>query len=65
MSDTVLAALITGGFGLTAAMIGYLAKMTRRDHGTTSANLSELLRGHDRIENKLDGHINDHARGDV
>jgi hypothetical protein len=65
MSDTVLAAIITSGFGLLAAMIGYLAKMTRNDHGKTSANLSELLRGHNRIENKLDGHINDHAKGDV
>jgi hypothetical protein len=65
MSDTVLAAIITGGFGLLAAMVGYLVKMTRADHGKTSANLSELLRGHDRIETKLDGHINDHAKGDL
>jgi len=65
MSDTVLAALITGGFGLIAAMIGYLAKMTRTDHGKTTANLSELSRGHNRIENKLDRHINDHARGEL
>jgi hypothetical protein len=65
MSDTVLAAIITGGFGVLIAMIGYLVKTTRDDHGKTSANLNELLRGHNRIENKLDGHINDHARGDV
>jgi hypothetical protein len=65
MSDTVLAAIITGGFGVLIAMIGYLVKTTRDDHGKTAANLNELLRGHDRIENKLDGHINDHARGDV
>jgi hypothetical protein len=65
MSDKVLAAINTGGFGLLGAMLGYLVKMTRSDHGKTTANLSELLRGHNRIENKLDRHINDHAKGDV
>ena len=65
MSDTVLAALISGGFAVVVALIGWLVKMTRRDHGQTSAKLDELLRGHERIENKVDGHINDHARGDV
>ena len=65
MNDTVLAAIITGGFGVLIAMIGALVKMTRTDHGKTSAKLDELLRGHERIEGKVDGHINDHARGDV
>jgi hypothetical protein len=65
MSDTVLAAVITGGFGLLGAMIGYLVKMTRSDHGKTTAALSELLRGQGRVETKIDGHINDHAKGDV
>lgn len=65
MSDTVLAAIVTGGFAVVVALIGYLSRMTRRDHGQTSAKLDELLRGHGRIENKIDGHINDHAKGDV
>lgn len=65
MSDTVLAAIISGGFAVVVALIGWLVKMTRRDHGQTSAKLDELLRGHERIETKVDGHINDHARGDV
>jgi hypothetical protein len=39
MSDTVLAAIVTGGFAVVVAGIGYLSRMTRRDHGQTSAKL--------------------------
>jgi hypothetical protein len=65
MSEAVLTTTIAGGFSVLAALVGYLVKMTRRDHGQTSAKLDELLRGHERIEGKVDGHIGDHARGDV
>jgi hypothetical protein len=65
MTEAVLTTTIAGGFSIIVALIGYLVKMTRRDHGQTGAKLDELLRGHERIETKVDGHINDHARGDV
>lgn len=65
MSDAVLVAIITGGFGLVGSMIALLAKANKREHGENSSKLDQLLRGHDRIESKIDGHIGDHARGDV
>lgn len=65
MSDAVLVAIITGGFGLIGSMIALLAKANRREHGENGHKLDLLLKGHERIESKVDTHINDHARGDV
>ena len=65
MSDAVLVALITGGFGLIGSMVALLAKANRREHGENGHKLDLLLKGHERIESKVDTHINDHARGDV
>lgn len=72
MSDGVTQALIGGGFAVVCAFIGYLAHTNRREHAENSGKLDRLLEateglkhGHDRIEHKIDGHINDHARGDV
>lgn len=65
MSDLVQASIVTGGFGVIVAMIGYLAHTNKREHAENGGKLDQLLRGHDRIENKIDGHINDHAKGDV
>lgn len=65
MSDGVQVAIVSGGFSVLVVLVSWLLKMTRKDHGQTSAKLDELLRGHERIEGKVDGHINDHARGDV
>ena len=65
MSDAVLVAIITGGFGLIGSMVALLAKSNRREHGENGHKLDLLLKGHERIETKVDTHINDHARGDV
>jgi hypothetical protein len=65
MSEGVLVAIVSGGFSISVVLLTWLLKMTRRDHGQTSAKLDELLRGHERIEGKVDGHIGDHARGEV
>jgi hypothetical protein len=65
MSDTVLAAIVTGGFAVVVALLGVFARANKKDHNVNTAKLDELLRGHGRIENKIDGHINDHAKGDV
>jgi hypothetical protein len=65
MSDTVLAAIVTGGFAVIVALLGVFARANRKDHNVNTAKLDELLRGHGRIEGKIDGHINDHAKGDV
>jgi hypothetical protein len=72
MTDSAITAVITGGFGVVIAAIGLLAKANKRDHDTNAAKLDRVLEsvknlrhGHDRIESKLDGHIRDHAKGDV
>jgi hypothetical protein len=65
MSQGLWAAVVSGGFGVIIAILGIFAKVNKREHGENSAKLDELLRGHNRIETKIDGHINDHARGDV
>lgn len=65
MSDGVLQTIIGGGFGVVVAMIGYLAHTNKREHAENGGKLDQLLRGHDRIEGKIDTHINDHAKGDV
>lgn len=65
MSDGLLAAVVSGGFGLVIAILGLFAKTNKRDHNENSGKLDLLLKGHERIEGKIDGHINDHAKGDV
>lgn len=55
MSPEVAVAIITGAFGILAAMIERTRRENNRDHGKNTTKL-------DRIEDKLDRHINDHAR---
>lgn len=56
MSDAVFSSIIGGGFMLIAAMIEYTRRTNDRDHQENGRKL-------DRIEGKIDGHINDHAKG--
>ena len=56
MSDGVLIALISGGFGVLVAMIEKMRRENSRDHGFNAGKL-------DRIESKIDGHVTDHAKG--
>ena len=65
MSQGLWAAVVSGGFGVIIAILGLFAKANKRDHNENSGKLDLLLKGHERIEGKIDGHINDHARGDV
>ena len=65
MSDLLIASGVSGGFAVIVAMIGYLAHTNKREHAENGEKLDQLLRGHDRIETKIDTHINDHAKGDV
>jgi hypothetical protein len=57
MSDVVAAALVTGGFSVVVAMLEWTRRQNNRDHGENSRKL-------DRIEGKIDSHINDHAKGE-
>jgi hypothetical protein len=65
MSQGLWAAVVSGGFGVIIAILGLFARANKRDHNENSGKLDLLLKGHERIEGKIDGHINDHARGDV
>jgi hypothetical protein len=65
MTHGLGAALVTGGFTLVIALLGIFARLNKRDHDVNTGKLDELLRGHERIEEKIDNHIGDHARGDV
>lgn len=65
MSETVLTTVIAGGFTVIVAILGLFARANKRDHNENSGKLDILLKGHERIEGKIDTHIQDHARGDV
>ena len=55
MADSVVVALITGGFTVVVAIIHKLLKENRQDHGVVADSL-------DRIERKVDRHIENHER---
>jgi hypothetical protein len=65
MTHGLGAALVSGGFGLVIFLLGIFARLNKRDHDVNTGKLDELLRGHERIETKIDGHIGDHARGEL
>ncbi len=58
MSPEVAVALVSGAFAILVALIEKSRRDNNRDHGDTSRKL-------DRIEDKIDGHIGDHARRDL
>lgn len=57
MSDHILGIVIGGGFSVVVAMIEWTRRTNDRDHNRNAAKL-------DRIESKIDTHINDHAKGE-
>ena len=63
--EAIAVALITGGFGVIIAMLQRQGKENRQDHGVVHAKLDDLRARHERIETKIDNHINDHAKGDL
>lgn len=58
MIEAVLVAVVTGAFGVLVALIQRGRKENATDHAT-------VVRTLERVETKIDTHINDHARGDV
>lgn len=72
MASEIVVALIAGGFGLLGTLLEVLRRQNNRDHSLNASKLDRVLEatrhlkdGHTRIENKIDTHINDHAKGDV
>lgn len=58
MTEAVIVALITGGFGVLVAILQQFRKENANDHAL-------VVRTLERVETKIDEHIGDHARGDV
>lgn len=56
LGDAALAAFISGSFGIVIAIINKFRKENKNDHDKNM----EIL---ERIEDKIDGHIRDHATG--
>ena len=56
MPEIVSAAIVTGAFSVLVAMIERMRRENARDHGSNSGKL-------DRIEQKIDNHVTDHAKG--
>ena len=55
MAEGVVVTLIAGGFTVVVALINKLIKENRQDHGIVHHSL-------DRIEQKVDRHIENHDR---
>lgn len=58
MSPEVAAAAVSGAFLVLVALLEKSRRENNRDHGRNASTL-------DRIENKLDRHIGDHARASM
>jgi hypothetical protein len=56
--EAITVAVITAVGGVLAALVQALRKENREDHAVVADSLN-------RIENKVDTHIRDHATGDV
>ena len=58
MNEAVIVAVIAAFGGILAALVQGLRKENRTDHAVVADSLN-------RIETKLDNHIDDHLKGDV
>jgi hypothetical protein len=58
MSETIIVAVIAAVGVVLAALIQSGRKENKSDHNLVVESMA-------RIENKIDGHIGDHARGDL
>jgi hypothetical protein len=58
MNEAVIVAVIAAFGGVLAAVVQGLRKENRDDHAVVADSLN-------RIETKLDNHIDDHLKGDV
>lgn len=58
MSEAVIVATIAAVGGILAALVQGMRKENRDDHNVVADSLN-------RIETKLDNHIDDHLKGDI
>ncbi len=60
MSETVLAAIIGGGFSVAVALLELTRRQNNRDHGRNAEKLDRLLGVVERIEDKTDKNTRNH-----
>ena len=58
MSEGIIVAAIAAASTVLAAFVQIMRKENREDHGIVATSL-------DRIEKKLDDHIDDHLKGEI
>lgn len=58
MSEAVIVAVIGGASLILGSLVQAMRRENKNDHAVVAQSL-------DRIETKLDGHINDHLKGDI
>lgn len=58
-----VAAAVVAALGVVLQQVIASRKEQRVDHGVVQNKLDNLTNLVDRVENKVDGHITDHARG--
>lgn len=58
MNETIVVAVIAAVGGILAALVQSMRKENRDDHAVVATSLN-------RIETKLDNHIDDHLKGDI
>lgn len=58
MNETIVVAVIAAVGGILAALVQSMRKENRDDHAVVADSLN-------RIETKLDNHIDDHLKGEV
>jgi hypothetical protein len=70
MSEVVLATIVAGGFSVLVALLERSRRENNRDHNINYQKLTVIAdqqettnRILEKVENKVDTHINDHARG--
>lgn len=58
MTEAIIVAVIAAVGGILAALVQSMRKENRDDHAVVADSLN-------RIETKLDNHIDDHLKGDI
>lgn len=58
MNEAIIVAVIAAVGGILAALVQSMRKENRDDHAVVANSLN-------RIETKLDNHIDDHLKGDI
>lgn len=61
MATEVVVALIGGSVSLLVALLELMRRQNNRDHATNSEKLDKVINKIDKVDSRLDGHIEWHA----